>query len=80
MVRILLLVVFFSAGLGPDSAFCTMIPFATCVVPLAVTVSSLKSLLSHTIVVNTLGIMLRGIVISVPSSSRLSRASAVSCR
>ena len=81
MVRFFLLTVFFSLRVGRTTLFCRTIPFATCVVPFPETVSSSKSLLSQTIVVNMFALItFRGIVISFLAPSLLAMANAVSCR
>ena len=59
----LLMRVLASSTVGP---FWMMIPFATCVVPLPVGVSSLKSLLSHMTVANVPGRMFLGRMILFP--------------
>jgi hypothetical protein len=66
----------FSLNLTRSS--CIIIAFATCVVPFQDTVSSLKSLLSQTIVVNDSGFTFLGMMISWPLV--VARAYALSCQ
>ena len=64
IVRVFLLTSTFSPTF--PFTFCRMMPLATCVVPFPDSVSSLKSLLSQTIVVNADGLIFLGIFISSP--------------